>query len=512
MSVIKKLATDTALYGISSIVGRFMYWLLVSVHTRVFDKPELLADNNKLYTWIVLLNIIYTYGMETAFFRYASKKENRQQYFNLILSYIILSSIVFSTIIYFFATPIINQLGFPGKERLVIWFAIILATDAIAAIAFVKLRAENRAKRFVFIRLSNIFINIGLNAFYLIFCKSIQDGIMLSSWKPFADFFYNPAIGPDYIVWANFIASLITILLLWREFVDFRLSFDFQKFKPILIYAYPLLLMGLAGAINQTADRLLLDKILPAGFYKNLTTEAAFSIYANTYKLSIFMLLVVQAYRYAADPFFFSKAEDKNSPSMIALATKWFTIACILIWVGVSININLISLILGKNYRSAMVVVPILLLANLFIGVYQNMSMWFKLSDKTHFGTIFTIIGMVLTVVLNIILIPILGYVGCAITFAFSSFVMMFLCYYYGQKYYPIPYELKSVSIYLIAAAALIFVSWQIKITNPYFSIPFHIVLSLLFLASIVILERKSLGIRLGAGSRVQRHKGTEEE
>jgi O-antigen/teichoic acid export membrane protein len=508
MSVVKKLASDTALYGISSIVGRFLNWLLVAVHTRVFDQPKLLADNNQLYVWVILLNILYTYGMETAFFRYA-KKENRQEYFNLILSYIILTSIIFSVIIFFFATPIINWMGFPGKERLIVWFAIILATDAIAAIAFVKLRAENRAKRFVFIRMANIFINIGLNAFYLMFCKYIHEGLFLTSWKPFADFFYNPSIGPDYIVWANFIASLITILLLWREFIDFRFSFDFQKFKPVLIYAYPLLIMGLAGAINQTADRLMLTKILPEGFYKGLTSDDAFSIYANVYKLSIFMLLVVQAYRYAADPFFFSKAEDKNSPSMLALATKWFTIACILIWVGVSINIDLISLILGKNYRSGIVVVPILLLANLFLGVYQNISMWFKLSDKTHFGTYFTIIGMVITVILNIILIPILGYVGCAITFAISSFIMMVLCYYYGQKYYPIPYEISSVVTYLIIAGIFIVISWQIKIESLMFSVSFHILLTMLFVLGIVVSERTSLGIHLG-GSKAQRHKDTE--
>lgn len=497
MSVVKKLASDTALYGISSIAGRFLNWLLVAVHTRVFDQPKLLADNNQLYVWVILLNILYTYGMETAFFRYA-KKENRQEYFNLILSYIILTSIIFSVIIFFCATPIINWMGFPGKERLIVWFAIILATDAIAAIAFVKLRAENRAKRFVFIRMTNIFINIGLNAFYLMFCKYIHEGLFLTSWKPFADFFYNPAIGPDYIVWANFVASLITILLLWREFIDFRFSFDFQKFKPVLIYAYPLLIMGLAGAINQTADRLMLTKILPEGFYAGLTSDDAFSIYANVYKLSIFMLLVVQAYRYAADPFFFSKAEDKNSPSMLALATKWFTIACILIWVCVSINIDLISLILGKNYRSGIIVVPILLLANLFLGVYQNISMWFKLSDKTYFGTYFTIIGMVITVILNIILIPILGYVGCAITFAISSFIMMLLCYYYGQKYYPIPYDLSSVITYLGIAGIFIFISWQIKIESLMFSIPFHILLTMLFVLGIVVSERTSLGIRFG--------------
>ena len=495
MSVVKKLAGDTALYGISSIAGRFLNWLLVAVHTRVFPEQSLLADNNQLYIYAVLLNIVYTYGMETAFFRYGSKQENRQEYYNLILSYIILSSIVFSGIIYFTATPIINLMGFPGKERLIVWFAIILATDAVAAIAFVKLRAENRAKKFVAIRLVNIFVNIGLNVFYLTFCKYIYEGVILPDWKPFADFFYNPKIGPDYIVWANFIASLVTLLLLWREFVGFRFSFDFEKFKPVLIYAYPLLIMGLAGATNQLADRLMFRSILPEGFYEGLSTDAAFSIYANVYKLSIFMLLVVQAYRYAADPFFFSKAEDKNSPSLIATATKWFTIACIIIWVGVSLNIDLISLLLGKNYRFGLEVVPILLLANLFIGVYQNMSIWFKLSNRTHFGTILTFIGVFISVVLNLILIPQIGYVGCALAFAISSFVMMALCYWFGQKYYPIPYELSSITVYLISAGILIFAVWQIKIANPYYAIPFRLILSLLFILVIAFVERKNLGL-----------------
>ncbi len=495
MSLIKKLAGDTALYGLSSIVGRFLNWLLVAVHTRVFHQPKLLADNNQLYIYVILLNIIYTYGMETAFFRFGSKKENRQEYFNLILTYIILSSILFSGLLFLYAGPIINWMGFPGKERLIVWFSIILATDAVTAIAFVKLRAENRAKRFVFIRLSNIFINIGLNAFYLIFCKYIHEGLFLPSLKPFADFFYNPAIGPDYIVWANFIASLATLLMLWKEFVDFRFNFDFSKFRSVLIYAYPLLIMGLAGSINQTADRVMFREILPEGFYEGLSTDDAFSIYANVYKLSIFMLLVVQAYRYAADPFFFSKAEDKNSPSMLALATKWFTIACIIIWVAVSLNIDLISLILGKTYRSGIVVVPILLLANLFLGIYQNMSMWFKLSDKTHFGTYFTIIGMVLTVGLNIILIPKYGYLGCAITFAFSSFIMMVLCYVYGQKYYPIPYDLKKTGLYLLVAGILIWLSWNISIENTYLSFFGKISISILFVLGIVYFERTSLGI-----------------
>jgi O-antigen/teichoic acid export membrane protein len=495
--MLKKLASETALYGLSSIVGRLLNWLLVIVHTRVFKLPRLLADNNELYVYVILLNVFFTFGMETAFFRYASKKENREEYFNLILTYIILLSITFSGLFILLRTPIVEALDYPNKERLIVWFAIILATDAIAAIAFVKLRAENRAKKFVSIKLVNIFINIGLNAFYLMFCKSIHEGYFLPEFKGFADFFYNPKVGPDYIVWANFIASLVTLLMLWREFFGFRIKIDWIKFKPVFVYAYPLMIMGLAGALNITADRLLLRHLLPDEFYKGLTTEDAFSIYANIYKLSIFMTLVVQAYRYAADPFFFSRVEDKNSPDMIAMATKWFTIACIVIWVGVSLNLDWIKLLLGQSYRKDVnTIVPILLLANLFIGVYGNIGVWFRLSDKTKFGSRFTIMGMSVTVILNIILIPQLGYLGCAITFMISSFLMAAMCYYYGQKHYPIPYELKTILIYLIGAGIIIFINSRINISNIWISIAFRMTICLIFFTMIAINERKELGLK----------------
>jgi O-antigen/teichoic acid export membrane protein len=495
--MLKKLASDTALYGLSSIVGRLLNWLLVIVHTRVFKLPRLLADNNELYVYVIVLNVLFTFGMETAFFRYASKQEHRKEYFNLILTYIILLSTTLSGLFILLRTPIVEALGYPNKERLITWFAIILATDAIAAIAFVKLRAENRAKKFVSIKLVNIFINIGLNAFYLMFCKSIHEGHFLPELKGFADYFYNPKVGPDYIVWANFVASLVTILMLWREFIGFRIKIDWAKFKPVFIYAYPLMIMGLAGALNLTADRLLLRHLLPEGFYRGLTTEDAFSIYSNIYKLSIFMTLVVQAYRYAADPFFFSRVEDKNSPLTIALATKWFTIACIVIWVGVSLNLDWIKLLLGGNYRKDVnLIVPILLLANLFIGVYGNIGVWFRLSDNTKFGSRFTLIGMSITVILNIILIPQLGYLGCAITFAISSFVMAALCYYYGQKHYPIPYEMKTILIYLIGAGIIIFINSRINISNIWISIALRMTVCLVFFAMIAVNERKTLGLQ----------------
>lgn len=492
MSFLKKLAGDTVLYGLSSIVGRLLNWLLVVVHTRVFEQPRLLSDNAQLYSWVIPLNVLYTFGMETAFFRYGSKKEHQNEYFNIILTFIILLGGTLSTLFILGATPLIEALGYPGKERLIVWLAVIIAVDAVCAIAFVKLRAQNKARRFVKIKLAGIFINIGLNVFYLIFCHNILKGVFLSEWRDFAARFYNPAIGPDYIIWANYVASMITLLLLWKEFVGFRFVFNWEKLKVVLKYAYPLLIMGLAGAINLTADRLMFRELLPTGFYPGQSTDDAFSIYANVYKLSIFMTLVVQAYRYAADPFFFSKMGDKNSPGMIALSTKWFTIACVALWLVVSLNLDWIGLLIGFTYREGLPVVPILLLANLFIGVYGNTSIWYKLTDKTQYGTYITLGGMFITVVLNLILIPQIGYMGCAITFAISSFIMVAACYYYGQIHFRVPYETKRILLYLLVAGALILLNSYVQAENLALGITLHLLQCLLFLVFIYILEKKN--------------------
>ncbi len=490
MSVLKKLAGDTVLYGMSSIVGRFINWLLVIVHTRIFEQPRLLADNSEMYVYVVVFNVLYTFGMETAFFRFGSKKENQNETFNTILTFILLLGSSISTLLIIFASNIVNTLQYPGKEHLVIWLAIILLVDAILAIAFVKLRAQQRAKKFVSIKITAIFINIGLNVFYLMFCNYIVSGLILPDWYNFGAFFYNPAVGPDYIIWANYVASVLTLLLLWKELADFRFTFSFAKLKPILNYAYPLLIMGLAGSINLVADRMMLKSLLPDNFYTGQSTKDAFSIYANVYKLSIFMTLIVQAYRYAADPFFFSKMGEKNSPSMIALSTKWFTIACAVLWLGVSINLDWIGLLIGPTYRSGLVVVPILLLANLFIGVYGNISIWYKLTDKTYFGTWITLLGMSITVLLNWLLIPTIGYLGCAITFAISSFIMVAIAYYYGQKHFRVPYELKLVLFYLCLAGVFVLLNKFINFDSLWYAIPFHLVILGTYIGIIYKIEK----------------------
>jgi len=491
MSVLKKLAGDTVLYGLSSIVGRFLNWLLVIVHTRIFEQPRILADNAQLYTYIIPLNILFTFGMETAFFRFGSKKENQVDAFSQIGSFLLLWAGGLSILIALFAHPIIDWMGFPGKGHLVQWLALVLWLDTLAALAFVRLRAQQRAKRFVGIKLINIFITIGLQAFFFLGCDLVLKGVHHPEWAPIARYFYNPEIGPDYIILVNVVASFLTLVLLIPQFRAFRWQFDWTKFKPIWQYATPLVWMGLAGAINLTADRILFLKLIPPDFYPNSTPEDAFSIYSQVYKLSIFMTLVVQAYRYAADPLFFSKMGDKNSPSLIARSTQWFTIACIVIWVGVSINLDLISLLLGKTYRIGTPVVPWLLLANLFIGMYGNMSIWLKLTDHTQTGTWITLAGMLVAVVGNIGLIPHFGYMGCAWTASLSSLTMVALCYFLGQRVFPIPYATLRMVSYLGLGGGIIWLSSEFPVSNPLASGIIHTSILLVFSGAMVIFEKK---------------------
>lgn len=491
MSVLKKLAGDTVLYGLSSIVGRLLNWLLVFVHTRIFEQPRMLADNGQLYTYIIPLNILFTFGMETAFFRFGSQKENQSFVFSQIGSFLILWAGGLSLLLGIFANPIIDWLGFPGKGHLVQWLAVVLWLDTLAALAFVRLRAQQRAKRFVGIKLLNIGITIGLQAFFFLGCDLILKGVHSPEWAPIARLFYNPANGPDYIIIANLIASAATLLLLSPEFKDYRWYFRWEQLQPIFQYAQPLVWMGLAGAINLTADRILFLKLIPTNFYPGSTPEDAFSIYAQVYKLSIFMALVVQAYRYAADPLFFSKMGDKNSPKLIALSTQWFTIACVVIWVGVSLNLDWIGLFLGASYRVGIPVVPWLLLANLFIGVYGNMSIWLKLTDHTQTGTWITLAGMTVAILGNVLLIPRFGYLGCAWTACLSSCTMVGLCYILGQRVFPVPYATGRLITYLAVGGGLIYGFSLISFPSLAVSAAVHITGLLVFSALLVIFEKK---------------------
>jgi O-antigen/teichoic acid export membrane protein len=494
MSVLKKLASETATYGISTMLGRFLNYLLVALHTKLFE-PEQIAVQGQLYAYAGLALVLYTFGMETAFFRFARQENDRQKYYNVILSAVIVTSLFFSGLLFAFASTAAGIILYPESTHVVRMFAIIMAIDAIVAIPFARLRLEGKGKKFVTIKVGNILISIALNLFFLIICRDIYSGKYLGLLKPAIDLFYNPLHAPDYIILANLIANISLFWMLRKELLDFRFVFSKDLFKPVWVYAFPILIMNAGGVLNTLFDRSFIQYLLPENFYPGRTNKQAIGIYIQCYKLSIFMNLAIQAFKYAAEPFFFSKGEDKNAPPVFAKITKWFVIICVLMWVGISLNVDLLAeLFLKKKiFHEGIAVVPWLLAGFLFLGIYYNLATWFKLTDKTQYGTFLTLTGASVVAVLNIILVPRIGYLGCAIAFACSGFTMMCLCYYYGQKYYPVPYDVKSALSYIGIAGLVIYASAAFKIPDLTISVMVHMLVFALFAFAALWIERDSL-------------------
>jgi O-antigen/teichoic acid export membrane protein len=494
MSVLKKLASDTAIYGISTMLGRFLNYLLVALHTKLFE-PEQLAAQGQLYAYAGLALVLYTFGMETAFFRYARREEDKKQYYNLILSAVIVTSTFFSGLLYVFAPAAASFILYPESTNVVRMFAIIMAMDAIVAIPFARLRLEEKGKKFVAAKFGNILINIFLNLFFLIICADIHKQAYLPVLKPVIDLFYDPANAPTYIVLANLIANVFYFWMLRQELSDFRFVFSWDLFRPVWVYAFPILIMNAGGVLNTLFDRSFIQYLLPENFYPGRSNKTAIGIYIQCYKLSIFMNLAIQAFKYAAEPFFFSKGEDKNAPPVFAQVTKWFVIICVMMWVGISLHVDLLAeLFLKKKiFHEGIGVVPWLLAGFLFLGIYYNLATWFKLTDKTQYGTFLTLTGALTVAVLNVILVPRIGYLGCAVAFACSGFTMMSLCYYFGQKYYPVPYDVKSALAYISAASVVIYASSQFPITDLTVSVAVHMLVFALFAAVVFWIERNSL-------------------
>ena len=463
MGIAKKLASQTAIYGVSSIVGRVLSYLLVPIYTAHFAAAEY-GIVTGLYAYVSFLNVVFTYGLETTFFRFANRPgEDRRALYNRTLSLLLLSSVVLTALLALLARPLLGLLHLPpGHDEYAIWVALILGLDAVAALPFARLRLENKARKFAAIRLTNILLYVGLNLFFIVLCPAVErsaPGSLLASLQPLVAAVYNPSLGVGYVFLANLAASALTLLLLGRELLDFRFRWpNFAFLQPLLAYALPLMLMGLAGMVNETLDRILLPAWLPANFYPGQSQLAAVGVYGACYKLSIFMSLIIQAFRYAAEPFFFSQSAEKNSPATFALVLKWFTLCCAFIFVSISLNLNWIGPLFLKRpvYLAGLGVVPILLLANLFLGVYYNLSVWFKLTDKTYFGTYIGAAGAVLTIALNFLLIPVFGYLGSAWATLACYFMMAALCWWLGERHFPVPYPVKRLLLWLVGAVGLV--------------------------------------------------------
>ena len=450
---LKKLAGQTVVYGLGTILPRFLNYFLTPILTRAFLPAEY-GINSELYAEISFLNVIFTYGMETTFFNFNAKLENKQEVYNTALFSILSSSVVFSLILIILAPTIGAKLSTPNavySTQFITWCIFIMASDAVMSIPFAKLRSENKAIRFSLLKLFNVIINFGLTVFFISVCKKAYDNCE----ENFFSNLYNPQIGIGYCFLANLIANIFTLLLLSKQILALRFNVNVELLKQMLKYTWPLIILGLAGMINETLDRIILKQLM----VDKLAAQDAQGIYGACYKIAILMTIFIQAFRFAAEPYFFGKSKDKDSKKTYAFVMKYFVIFCLLLFLGTLMNLDWIKLLIGRNYWSGLKVVPILLLANLCLGVMYNLSIWYKLSGQTKFGAYISVSGAIVTIIINVIFVPAYSYVACAWATLAAYGGMMVLSYFLGQKYYPIKYNVRAMAVYTALTLGLYMIS-----------------------------------------------------
>ncbi len=472
MNQLKKLAGETVLYGLGNIIPRFLNFLLVYLHTAVFA-PEQYGVITKLFAFVAVINMVFMFGMETCYFRFATKPDaDEKRIFNLAQTVVVSVSLLLSVIFIVLANPIAGELSIPGNSHLVIWLVMIMFIDAIVAIPFARLRLEKKAKQFASYKLMNIVLVVGLNIYFL-------------------KISYDPSLGVGFVILANLAANAFYILFFARTLFSWRPAFDSIVSSNMLQYAYPIMLTGLAGMTNEMFSRLTLEWWLPENFYAGQSSEYALGVFGACYKFAMLMGLAVQAFRYAAEPFFFSNAADKNSPQLFAKVNHYFIIVCCVLLLGVGINMDILKYFLGSDaYWEGLTIVPILLLAYLFLGVYYNFSVWFKLTDKTHYGTFITVGGAIITIAMNFILIPKFGYLGSSWAALICYFSMTVACYLLGQRFYPIPYSLLKGLAYILTTTILVYSVNTIALPTQWLATGFHMLVIGLYLFIIYRLER----------------------
>ncbi len=486
MNPLKKLAGEAGLYGLPSILGRLLNYLLVPLHTGIFF-PDQYGQISVIYAYMAFLNIVYTYGMETAYFRFTARDRSESHY-NITFTAVLFTSLFFSTLIFVFASSIVNFLQYSIEPYIIQYLAAILFIDAIVALPLAKLRLASKAKKFAFTRMTSIALNILFNCLFLwAFPLLAEEGYI--SWTTEEPFSIS------FVFLANLLANFSMIIILYKELWQSKLLWSWLKLKPILVYAFPIFLMGMAGIAVEQLDKILFEHLLPANFYADKNAEEALGIYSATFKLSVFMALAIQAFRYAGEPFFFSRADDKEAPELFAKVLYYFVALSLVIWVGVSLNAELIGKIFLSSpaFREALYLVPILLLGKLFFGMYVNMSIWFKLTDRTYFGIYISLAGAFVTVVGNILLVPVLGYLGAALTGVLAYFVMLVYCYYSGNKYYPIPYPMLKIMRNIILTGVFIGLYYFLRPDNVVWDYVFGAFLSLIYIGLLFLYERKRI-------------------
>lgn len=448
MAGIKSLIKDTAIYGVSSIVGRFLNWCLVPMYTYMFPTEQYGIVTN-IYAYVALVLIILLYGMETGFFRFANHErwKNPMQVYSTTLISVGTSSLMFVVLACLFSSDIAGALNCGDHPSYIWMMAVAVGIDAFSSLPFSYLRYKKRPVRFATLKFANIGLNIGLNLFFLVLCPWI--------WKQAPDlisWFYDPGFGIGYIFLANMISSMVVMLLLLPE-LRVSYTFNFQLWREMLRYSYPLLILGVAGIMNQTIDKILLPFLID----DPVEASQQLGIYGANYKIAIVMVMFIQAFRFAYEPFIFDKNKEAGGDKRQAYsdAMKFFVIFGLFIFLGVMFFLDLLKYFISPRYFEGLQVVPIVMAAEFFFGIFFNLSLWYKLTDRTIWGTWFSLGGLAITLIINVVFVPQYGYVACAWGALCCYGAMMVASYLIGQKKYPINYHLPRLMLYILSAGAL---------------------------------------------------------
>ena len=438
----------------------------------------------ELYAYVSFLIIILTYGMETGFFRFSETEKDTSKLYSTTLISLFSTSTLFILLVSLFYHNIADVIGYSGHSEYILWFGIVIGLDAFVSIPFAKLRQQNKALKFAVIKFSNIIVNIGLNLFFIVLSPYLIEQNP-DSW---VTAFTDGEISVRYIFISNLISSGVTVLLLLPEILNVKFAFDSKLLKRILIYSLPLLLAGLAGMVNETLDRILLKYFLPS----SVDVMHEIGIYGANYKIAILMTLFIQMFRYAAEPFFFAQAKESNSKNIYSEVMKYFTIFGLFIFLFVMLYLDIFKAFIGESYHEGLKIVPIVLMANLFLGIIYNLSIWYKLTNKTKYGALIALIGAVITIVLNIVLIPHIGYMGSAWATFICYFSMMIISYTLGQKYFKVKYDIKSMLIYTVIALAIYFGFENMSFDNNILKYSVSTLFLLVFISFAFLKEKKN--------------------
>jgi O-antigen/teichoic acid export membrane protein len=489
LNPLKKLAGQTAVYGLGTIVPRFLNYLLVPLYTHGLLSEFEYGITTELSAYIAFFFVVLLGGMETSFFRHAEKEGDPNKVFSTALIGSFFFSCLFILVVVILIGPISGFLKYSDHHEYIFLAAIIVAIDSFTAIQFAYLRQQNRPMRFSVVKITSVIVNLLLNFYFIWFCEYIYKTDPNSPLL----FFYNPAFKVDYIFISTLISSAVCMLLLSPQWFKIKLKLDFPLLKQMLIYAFPLLIVAIAGMINEVSDKIVFKYLakVPEGVADaDAYVMRELGIYGANFKLAVLMTLFIQMFRYAAEPFFFSHAKETKATKIYADVLKYFVIFGWIIFLIILLYIDVFKFFIGKDYWEGLFIVPVVLVANLFLGIFFNLSFWYKLNDLTKYGAYIAVIGSVITILLNVLLVPQFSYAGAAWGRLIAYAVMMWLSYSWGKKYYPIAYEWKKIFIYSLMALVIYCVSILVPVQLIYYKLLFSTFLLFIFLGMVYYYER----------------------